>query len=65
MPKNDYSKRREIKELIKSEIKGNISEFGPLSTLQGIAGGILDKIATKSKRAVSMSYDKEIAAAKG
>jgi len=55
----------ELKNLIKLEIKKNISEFGPLSTLQGIASGILDKIATKHKNAVNMSYDKKIAAAKG
>ena len=57
-------KRKQLKDLIKLEIKSHIQEFGPLSTPQGIVSGLLDKVATKHKNAVNMSYDKKIAAAK-
>ena len=60
MPNN----HNQLKNLLKLEIKSQIKEFGPLSTLQGIVGGLLDKIAVKHKNAVNMSYDKKISAAK-
>ena len=61
MPNN----HNQLKNLLKLEIKSQIKEFGPLSTLQGIVGGLLDKIATAHGKAVNMSYDKKIKAAKG
>ena len=49
MSTNNYSKRRELKELIKAEIKGNISEWSPLKDLQGIVRGIASKVYDKKK----------------
>ena len=64
MSTNEYSKRREIKELIKAEIKGSIKEFGPLSTLQGIVSGVLGKVTDKKINVIRKKYDREIAKAK-
>lgn len=60
MPKNDYSKRREIKELIKSEIKGNISEFGPLSTVQGIVRGLAGMVYDKKRNIKNAEIDMKV-----
>ena len=64
MSTNEYSKRRELKELLKVEIKNKISEFGPLSTFQNLVGGILGKITDKRLNVVNKDYDRKIAKVK-
>ena len=56
MSTNEYSKRREIKELIKAEIKGSIKEFGPLSTFQGIVSGVLGKVTDKKINVIRKKF---------
>ena len=64
MSTNEYSKRREIKELIKAEIKGNIKEFGPLKDLQGIVRGIASKVYDKKKNIKNYEIDQKVAVVK-
>ena len=64
MSTNEYSKRREIKELIKAEIKGNIKEFGPLKDLQGIVRGIASRVYDKKKNIKNYEIDQKVAQVK-
>ena len=57
-------RKKELKRLLKLEIKKELQEFGPLSTVQGIANGLINMVAAKKKNITKWDYDRKIAAAK-
>ena len=64
MSVNSYSKRRELKELLKVEIKNQVREWGPLSTLQGIVNGLINHVADHNKKVVNMKFNKKLGVAR-
>jgi|14BtaG_2_1085337.scaffolds.fasta_scaffold224721_2 hypothetical protein len=64
MSKNKEKDLEELKQLLKVEIKNQIDEFGPLSTLQGIVRGIAGIAFDKKRNIKNAEIDMKIAKVK-